>query len=405
MTDGNGKDVAAGNGKDMAAGAADRLKEELRGYLEARAERAVSSLGERIGEATKQLGDPGNSLGGALGTLAKGGEALGKGKSPASAARSMALHHAVGGVKDKVSGLVGKITGKGGKGGKGETRGKSVVIIEDVDVGVPLRQAYDQWTQYQEFSRFAKGVVNVEQDDETTTSWQTKVAKSNRSWKAKVVEQIADERIAWTSEGAKGTTKGVVSFHPLGDNLTKVLLVLEYFPKGFFEKTGNIWRAQGRRARLDLKLFRKFVTMQGEPAEGWRGEIRDGEVVRDHDEAVKEEEERKDQEGEGQDEGGEDEDRADDGNHQEGEYDEEEDEEQDEEDEERGATKGRSRRDRHEDDDEGYEREHDADEEDEEDWDEEDDEARQDEEDGWDDGDDEGTYEEERPRRRAGTRG
>ncbi|HSY00030.1 MAG TPA: cyclase, partial [Streptomyces sp.] len=84
--------------------------------------------------------------------------------------------------------------------------------------------------------------------------------------------------IAWTSEGDKATTRGVVTFHPLGDNLTKVLLVLEYFPKGLFEKVGGLFRAQGRRARLDLKLYRTFVMMRGEATGGWRGEIRDGEV-------------------------------------------------------------------------------------------------------------------------------
>ncbi|GAA2446896.1 SRPBCC family protein [Streptomyces lavendulocolor] len=400
-----------GKMKDIAGGAGDRLKDELRGYLEARAERAVSSLGDRLGEATQQLGDPGKSLGGALGTLAKGGQALGEGKSPGRAAASMAMSHMGSSVKDKVSGLVGKITGKGGKGGKGETRGKSVVIIEDVDVGVPVRQAYDQWTQYQEFSRFAKGVVNVEQNDEITTSWQTKVAKSNRSWKASIVEQVADERIAWTSEGPKGTTKGVVTFHSLDDNLTKVLLVLEYFPKGLFEKTGNIWRAQGRRARLDLKLFRKFVTMKGEPAEGWRGEIRDGEVVREHDDAVKEEEEQKqreeqeDQEG-GEDEGGEGEDRAEDEDRPEGEdSDEDADADSDQDSDEEGSedeeeVRGREGRGRSEDDDEAYDRDVEPEDGD---WDDED-EARQDDEEDWEDEDEE-PDEEERPRRRAGARG
>ena len=111
-----------------------------------------------------------------------------------------------------------------------------------------------------------------------------KVFKSRRSWKATVTEQIPDRRIAWTTEGAKGTTKGVVTFHPLADDLTQVLLVLEYYPQGLFEKTGNIWRAGGRRARLDLKHFRRFVMMRGEATGSWRGEIRDGEVVRGPDE-------------------------------------------------------------------------------------------------------------------------
>lgn len=187
-------------------------------------------------------------------------------------------------IKDKVKGLFGK----GRKGGGGKS--KSVTITEDIDVGVPVREAYDQWTQFQEFSTFAKGVVSVEKADDTSSNWKVKVAKSTRSWKANVTEQVPDERITWTTEGAKGTVKGVVTFHAITDNLTRVLLVLEYFPKGLFEKTGNIWRAQGRRARLDLKLYRKFIMMRGEATDGWRGEIRDGEVVLEHDDAVAEEE-------------------------------------------------------------------------------------------------------------------
>ncbi|MCS0638533.1 SRPBCC family protein [Streptomyces sp. LP05-1] len=287
----------------------DRLKEELKQYLEARAGQAVGGLGERLGEATQKL-----AAGGGGGSLA-----------------SVALPMLTGGLKDKVTGA---LKGLGGKSGRGDSRGKRVVVIEGLDVGVPVRQAYDQWTRFQEFGRFAKGVVNVDQSDETTTNWQLKVAKSNRSYRATVMEQIPDERIVWTSEGGKGTTKGAVTFHPLGDNLTKVLLVMEYYPKGLVEKTGNLFRSQGRRARLDLKLYRTFVTMQDEPAEGWRGEIRDGEVVRGPDEEPEEGGESADGEDDGYEDGGEDgayeeegddgrEDDADEGEEYEDEYDDE----------------------------------------------------------------------------------
>ncbi|MGW8728054.1 SRPBCC family protein [Streptomyces sp. NPDC055808] len=267
--------------KDRIAGhpAAGRLKEELGNYLQTRAEHAVSGLGEKLGAGLARMGegrsDSDGSSGGLMNALAKGGKVLADGGSPAKAALSVGG----GALKDKVSGLFGK----GRKGGGGS---KSVNIVEDIDVGVPVREAYDQWTQFQEFSTFAKGVVSVEKSDDTTTNWRVKVAKSTRSWKANVTEQIPDERIAWTTDGAKGTVKGVVTFHPITDNLTRVLLNLEYFPQGLFEKTGNIWRAQGRRARLDLKLYRKFIMMRGEATDGWRGEIRDGEVVVDHDDAV-----------------------------------------------------------------------------------------------------------------------
>lgn len=266
--------------------AADQLKEELQHYLQARAEHAVTSLGHKLGESVGRLAEPGQGAGGLVSSLAKGGKALGEGKSPQQAALTAGASHLKDTVKDKVKSLFGK----GRKGGGGKS--KSVTIVEDIDVGVPVREAYDQWTQFQEFSTFAKGVVSVEKSDDTSSNWKVKVAKSTRSWRANVTEQVPDERISWTTEGAKGTVKGVVTFHRLTDNLTRVLLVLEYFPKGLFEKTGNIWRAQGRRARLDLKLYRKFIMLRGEATDGWRGEIQDGEVVVEHDDAVAEEEDR-----------------------------------------------------------------------------------------------------------------
>ncbi|MCX4714041.1 MULTISPECIES: SRPBCC family protein [Streptomyces griseus group] len=275
--------------------ATDRLKDELQNYVRARAEHAVTQLGHRLGDSVSKLAEPGSGAG-ALKSLAKGGQALGEGKSPGQAALSAGASHLKDTVKDKVKGLFGK----GRKSGGGKS--KSVTIVEDVDVGVPVREAYDQWTQFQEFSSFAKGVVSVEKADDTTSNWKVKVAKSTRSWKANVTEQVPDERITWTTEGAKGTVKGVVTFHAITDDLTRVLLVLEYFPKGLFEKTGNIWRAQGRRARLDLKLYRKFLMMRGEATDSWRGEIRDGEVVVGHDEALEEEEAQND-EGAASDEG------------------------------------------------------------------------------------------------------
>ncbi|MGN0120049.1 MAG: SRPBCC family protein [Streptomyces albidoflavus] len=271
--------------------ATERLRDELQNYLSARARHAVTNLGHKLGESVGKLAD-GSAPTGAVKSLAKGGKALGEGKSPAQAALSAGGSHVMDTIKDKVKGVFGK----GRKGGGGKS--KSVTISEDIDVGVPVREAYDQWTQFQEFSTFAKGVVSVEKSDDTSSNWKVKVAKSTRSWKANVTEQVPDERITWTTEGAKGTVKGVVTFHRITDNLTRVLLVLEYFPKGLFEKTGNIWRAQGRRARLDLKLYRKFIMMRGEATDSWRGEIRDGEVVVDHDEAARREEESEENDGE-----------------------------------------------------------------------------------------------------------
>ncbi|MBC7267152.1 MAG: SRPBCC family protein [Streptomyces sp.] len=266
--------------------AAERLKAEAQEYLAAQAERMLTGLGRKLGETTGRLNDiaDGNSPGFARLAL-DGGRKLAEGKSPLRTALEVGASRA----KDSVTGALKNLTGSKGGGRKGGAGHRPTVIMEHIDVGVPLRTAYDQWTRYQDFSTFAKGVKSASRADDTDSDWQLKVLWSNRGWKAHTTEQVPDDRIAWTSEGAKGTTKGVVSFHRLADNLTRVLLVIEYYPQGLFEKTGNIWRAQGRRARLDLKHFARFITLKGETEEGWRGEIRDGEVVVSHEDAVADE--------------------------------------------------------------------------------------------------------------------
>ncbi|MFF4398996.1 SRPBCC family protein [Streptomyces sp. NPDC001480] len=285
---GGATDAAKGNPlTDLAhSEAADRLKAEVQEYLAAQAQRMLSGVGRKLGETTVKLNDiaEGNSPGFAKLAL-EGGRKLAEGKGPLRSALELGGSRIKENVMGKVKGLFG--------GGKGKRKGggnKPIVIVESIDVGVPVRTAYDQWTQYQDFSTFAKGVKSANRADDTNSDWQGKIWWSNRSWKAHTIEQIPDYKIQWTSEGAKGTNKGVVSFHRLDDNLTRILLVMEYYPSGLFEKTANIWRAAGRRVRLDFKNFDRYITLKGEAEDGWRGEIRDGEVVRSHEDAVAEEE-------------------------------------------------------------------------------------------------------------------
>src|SRR4051794_7379829 len=287
-------DGAADDGQDqqhhgLVSGALASLGEAGRDYAKARGQDALKKVGERISGATGSLND--TAEGGGFKAAAAGGavQRLVQGDSPVKAA----VGGVGAGIKDKVSGLLGRKK-SGGSGNK-----KFMNIIEDINVGVPVQVAYDQWTQYQEFGSFMKGVESVDQTDDVGSNWRGKVFKSRRNWKATVTEQIPDRKIAWTTDGAKGTTKGVVTFHPLADDLTQILLVMEYYPAGLFEKTGNIWRAQGRRTRLDLKNFRRFITQRGEATGSWRGEIRDGEVVRTPEEVEQDEQ----REAEGQDEG------------------------------------------------------------------------------------------------------
>ncbi|MHC3453335.1 MULTISPECIES: SRPBCC family protein [Streptomyces] len=270
-----------------------RLRGELSGFLGAHAGKIAEKAGDKLTGVTGRLTDVAENGG----SLPKIGSRVLQGDSPVKAFVSEKAK----GVKDNVVDKAKNVFG-GGKGKRKSGGGKLMNIIEVLDVGVPLRTAYDHWTQYDQFSGFTKGVQDVSMEDEVGSNWKVKIGPSSRSFKATVQEQVPDERIVWTSEGAKGTTRGAVSFHELAPALTRIVLVLEYYPSGFFEKTGNLWRAQGRRVRLDFKHFQRYVTLTNDEPEAWRGEIRDGEVVKSHEEAMEEEEER----GEDQD-GGEDE--------------------------------------------------------------------------------------------------
>ncbi|MFF0139395.1 SRPBCC family protein [Streptomyces sp. NPDC005227] len=296
------------------------LRDEIVDFLGAQLGNLADKAGDKVADVTDHLSDVSENGGSLLGT----GSRILQGESPLKAFVSEKAKSA----KDSIMGKVKDATGGGGKSKSGST--KVTNIIEVLDVGVPLRTAYDHWSEYEKFSSFTKGVRSASRDDDGSSDWKVKVGPSTRGWKATVQEQVPDERILWTSEGAKGSTRGCVTFHEITPELTRIVLVVEYYPSGFFEKTGNIWRAQGRRMRLDFKNFQRYVTLTDEEAEGWRGEIRDGEVVRTHEEAMEEEEADSEYDEEDAEEGEEAdaEDAADDGGEAEDEEDEEEDDEE-----------------------------------------------------------------------------
>lgn len=268
-------------------GAMDRLKSEAVGLAGALAERAMSKVSDRVESTTGRLteyveGDGGPGLMAAF----TGAKSMAEGKSPG---RSM-LSAGWAGLKEKTRGMFGR---KGGKSG-GKQKLKLTNIVESVEVGVPLRLAYNQWTTYHDFPSFTKKVEIAEPGDENKkVKWKAQVFWSHREWEATILDQRPDERIIWRSKGQKGHVDGAVTFHELAPNLTKIVVVLEYHPQGMFERTGNLWRAQGRRTRLELKHFQRHVMahalLNPDDVEGWRGVIEDGEVVKDHDTVLEEE--------------------------------------------------------------------------------------------------------------------
>jgi uncharacterized membrane protein len=150
-------------------------------------------------------------------------------------------------------------------------------IIESIDVDVPVRVAYDQWTQFEEFPRFMQAVERVEQLDDTTLRWTAQIAGVKKTWTARITEQTPDQRIAWTStEGARNA--GVVTFHRLDDRKTRVTLQLDVEPEGPLESAGDALGFVRRQAKDDLKHFDEFVEKQGVATGAWRGDVRQDDV-------------------------------------------------------------------------------------------------------------------------------
>lgn len=147
-------------------------------------------------------------------------------------------------------------------------------VEESVEVDVPVRTAYNQWTQFEEFPNFMEGVEKVTQIDDKTIRWQAEIAGQEREWTAEIIEQKPDERVAWVSrEGAHNS--GVVTFHRLNDNQSKVMLQLEFEPEGVVEKAGDLVGAVKMRAKGDLARFKEFIESRGKETGAWRGEIDD----------------------------------------------------------------------------------------------------------------------------------
>ena len=144
---------------------------------------------------------------------------------------------------------------------------------------VPVRTAYDQWTQFEEFPEFMEHVEHVRQLDTTSLRWQVSIGDADRSFDARVTEQTPDQRIAWE---ATGDTRhaGVVTFHHLDDEHTKIMLQMDVNPTDWVEKVGDFVGAYETSVKGDLKRFKSLIEERGEASGSWRGSIsRDGEIT------------------------------------------------------------------------------------------------------------------------------
>ncbi|ROQ35594.1 polyketide cyclase/dehydrase/lipid transport protein [Streptomyces sp. PanSC19] len=147
-------------------------------------------------------------------------------------------------------------------------------VEQTIDVDVPLRNVYDQWTQFEEFPRFMEGVEDVRQIDDRHCHWQTKIAGVRREFDTEIVDQLPDQRIAWRTMGGDVRQMGVVSFQPLDEAHTRVRLAMDVEPEGMAEKAADAMGVLDRRVKGDLKRFKGFIEEHGDATGGWRGRIR-----------------------------------------------------------------------------------------------------------------------------------
>jgi uncharacterized membrane protein len=146
-------------------------------------------------------------------------------------------------------------------------------VQESIEVNVPVRTAYNQWTQFEEFPRFMEGVEEVRQIDDTHLRWRASVAGKEKEWTAEITEQRPDERVAWKNvDGAENA--GVVTFHRIGDETSRVTAQIDAEPEGVVETAGEAVGMLDRRVRSDLERFKEFVESRGRETGAWRGEVK-----------------------------------------------------------------------------------------------------------------------------------
>jgi uncharacterized membrane protein len=154
--------------------------------------------------------------------------------------------------------VAGKVSGQSGGGGREKTR--RLPIQRWTDVAVPVETVYEKWTQFEEFPKFMHRVVSVEQKDDDHIAWQEKIWFSKRQWEAEIVENRKNDRIVWkTTQGTSHT--GLISFHRLDENLTRVMVTLDFHPSGMIEKMASGLRFAKRAVQADLARFKAYVEL------------------------------------------------------------------------------------------------------------------------------------------------
>jgi uncharacterized membrane protein len=150
-------------------------------------------------------------------------------------------------------------------------------IEESIEVNVPVRTAYNQWTQFEEFPTFMDGVKEVRQLDDTHLHWVVENNGKTAEFDAEVTEQKPDERVAWKTVDGKSHA-GVVTFHKLSDERSKVIVQMDWEPDGMVESLGAAIGSDDRRVKADLERFKERIESSGTESGAWRGTVEEGQT-------------------------------------------------------------------------------------------------------------------------------
>jgi uncharacterized membrane protein len=146
-------------------------------------------------------------------------------------------------------------------------------VQKSIDVDVPVRTVYNQWTQFETFPQFMGGVERVTQIDDTHTHWVTSIAGVEREFDAEITEQHPDERVAWKSTSGEVEHGGVVTFHRLDEDRTRVMVQIDWQPSGAVEKIGSAINVDDHQVTSDLERFKQLIETQGHESGAWRGDV------------------------------------------------------------------------------------------------------------------------------------
>jgi uncharacterized membrane protein len=152
-------------------------------------------------------------------------------------------------------------------------------IEDSIEVQVPVQQAYNQWTQFEEFPKFMEGIQSVQQLDDTHVQWVAEIRGESRRWTTEITEQLPDEKIAWKTIDGEVKNDGVVTFEQVGDGQTRVKVKMDVEGESTTETVaGDLLGIVKSQVHGDLERFKQLIENRGDETGAWRGEVQNGEI-------------------------------------------------------------------------------------------------------------------------------